>query len=195
MISRVKGTILERHPDRVEVETASGLVYEVEVPLSVMERLPPAGAAVELRTAHVVREDAVLLCGFLTGEERELFLRLLGASGVGTRLALAMLSAFPAGRLALALVEHDLAALTQVSGVGKKTAQKLALELSDKVSEFARAVDSGGGTGSRSSQEAVQALVALGYTFQDADRSVRRVLNGDESMSTDELIRRALAGE
>ncbi len=195
MISRVKGVLVHRDRDRVEVETASGLVYEVEVPLTVAERLPRPGSQVELRTVHVVREDAVLLCGFLTPQERSLFLRLLGASGVGARLALAMLSALSAQRLAQALAEKDVAALTQVSGVGKKTAERLALELSDKVSDLTGSPAEAGTGASAPAQAAVKALMALGYSFSDADEAVRRVLDREAPAGTDELIRRALAGE
>ncbi len=193
MISRIKGVLLHREASRVEVETRSGVVYEIEVPLTVSERLPRPGSEVEIRTVYLVREDAVSLFGFLSPEERALFVRLLSASGVGGRLALAMLSTFPAGRLARAIAEKDVAALTQISGVGKKTAERIALELSDKVADLVGApVSTGSGDGA-GAQEAVKALVALGHSFQEADRAVRQVLDEEEPASTEALIRKALA--
>ena len=192
MISRLKGTLLRKTPDQVEVETPGGVVYEADIPLTVFRRLPALGAGLELRTWHVVREDSAALYGFLDAGERELFRRLLGAKGVGAKLALAMLSAYDAPRLARALVEKDITALKQVSGVGQKTAQRLALELADKVADLAVAAPSGAKGAVPGAQEAVSALVALGYAFGDADDAVRSVLEAGEVGSTDELIRKAL---
>lgn len=194
MISRLRGTLLTREPDVVEIETGGGVVYEVEVPLTVFERLPAPGAEVEIRTQYVVREDSATLYGFLEKNERILFRRLMSASGVGAKLALAMMSAYRADRLARALVEKDVNALKQVSGIGKKTAERLALELSDKVTDLAVAASTGGpATKGSGAQEAVAALVALGYSFNDADEAVRAVLEDGEVGGADELIRKALA--
>lgn len=191
MISRLKGTLLARASDRVEVETPGGVVYEVEVPLSVFRRLPTPGTEVEIRTFQVVREDSMALYGFLDARERGLFQRLLGASGVGAKLALAMLSTFDAPRLARALVEKDTTALRQVPGIGKKTAERIILDLADKVADLA--IDDPDGTAAApGGQAAVAALVALGHTFAEADRAVRAVLEAGEVESTEELIRRAL---
>lgn len=193
MISRLQGTILSRDLDRVEVETKGGVVYEVEVPLTVLERLPAPGGAVELRTAQVVTESSVALYGFVDRHERMLFQRLLTASGVGAKLALAMMSTFHAERLARALVEKDTTALQQVSGIGRKKAEKIALELADKVADLAIVSPVAPGKAS-GAQEAVQALVALGYSFGDADKAVRDVIEEGRPETTEELIRRALAG-
>lgn len=192
MISRIKGTLLTRDLSTVEVETAGGVVYEVELPLSVLGRLPPIGSAVELRTYHMVREDSAALFGFMEAHERELFKRLLTASGVGARLALAMLSTYSAPRLAQALAEKDLAALTQISGVGKKTAERIALELADKVQDLALVPD-GAAVPSPALEGAVSALIALGYSFTEADSAVRAALDGGEGLDTEALIRKALA--
>ncbi len=194
MISRIHGTVLFRDTDRVEIETSGGVVYEVEVPLTVLQRLPSSGSSVELRTHQVVTDSSVALYGFITAHERTLFRRLLSASGVGAKLALAMLSTYNAERLARALVEKDIAALQQVSGIGKKKAQKIALELSDKVADLAITTPAGGPETPSAAQEAVQALIALGYTFTDADQSVRRVMEDGVPDTSEELIRRALAG-
>jgi len=193
LISRLHGTVLSRDVDRVEIETSGGVVYEVEVPLTVLQRLPSPGGAVELRTVQVVTESSVALYGFVEAHERALFQRLLTASGVGAKLALAMMSTFTAERLARALVEKDLTALQQVSGIGRKKAEKIALELADRVADLA-IVTPRGPVQSSGAQEAVQALVALGFSFADADRAVRDVLESGVPKSTEELIRQALAG-
>lgn len=194
MISRLRGTLAARDPSGVELETPGGVVYEVEVPTTVLERLPAEGEAVELRTVQVVREDSVSLYGFLTAGERTLFRRLLTASGVGPKVALAMLSTYTAQRLARALAEKDVPALQRVSGVGKKTAERLALELADKVGDLALTPGPEPGTGGAPGvQEAVAALVALGYGFAEADEAVRAVLAQGDVESADALIRRALA--
>jgi Holliday junction DNA helicase RuvA len=178
----------------VEIETTGGVVYEVEVPTTVLERLPAEGEAVELRTVQVVREDSVALYGFLAAGERTLFRRLLTASGVGPKVALAMLSTYTAERLARALAEKDVPALQRVSGVGKKTAERLALELADKVGDLALTPGPEPGAGPAPGvQEAVAALVALGYGFAEADEAVRAVLAQGDVESADALIRRALA--
>ncbi|MFO8173816.1 MAG: Holliday junction branch migration protein RuvA [Gemmatimonadota bacterium] len=194
MISRLKGTLLKKDFSAVEVETPGGVVYEVEVPLTVLQRLPPEGTPVELRTFQVNRQDFMALFGFLEPSERNLFRRLLGAAGVGPSLALAMLSTFSAPRLAQALAEKDLAALTQVSGIGKKKAERIVLELADKVKDLAL-VPEGPGAGSSGSREAVSALIALGYSFSEADAAVRQVLEQDEDLTIEALIRKALAGK
>jgi Holliday junction DNA helicase RuvA len=193
MISRLNGTLLARDTDRVELETRGGVVYEVQVPLTVLQRLPGLGAALELRTLQVVTDTSVALYGFIEAHERTLFQRLLTASGVGAKVALAMMSTYSAERLARALVEKDTAALQQISGIGKKKAEKIALELSDKVDDLAILTPSTSGqTGG--ARDAVQALMALGYSFADADRSVRNVLESSTPDSTEDLIRKALAG-
>ncbi|MBT8487566.1 MAG: Holliday junction branch migration protein RuvA [Gemmatimonadetes bacterium] len=194
MISRLQGTVLAREGERVEIETRGGVVYEVEVPIPVLERLPAPGGAVELRTVQVVSETSTALYGFIEGRERTLFQRLLTASGVGAKLALAMMSTYSSERLARALVEKDTTALRQVSGIGKKTAEKIALELADKVADLAILTPTDTGAPTGGAQEAVQALVALGYSFGEADQAVRGVLQEGDVSDTQELIRRALAG-
>jgi Holliday junction DNA helicase RuvA len=194
MISRIKGVLVSNDLDRVEVETAGGLVYRIDVPLTVLERLPAVGSAVELRTVYVVREDSATLYGFVEESERELFTRLTSTSGVGAKLGLAMMSTYAAHRLAQALAERDVAALTQVPGIGRKTAERLTLELADKVQDLAVAAgaEPGGDGAPAVAQEAVAALVALGYSFADADAAVREVLRDAGTDSADEIIRLAL---
>lgn len=192
MISRLQGTLLTRGRDRVEIETGGGVVYEVEVPLTVLQRLPAPGSVLELRTFQVVTDSSAALYGFIDAHERAVFQRLLTASGVGAKLALAMMSALTAERLVRAIVEKDLAALTQVSGVGKKKAEKLALELSDRMMDL-MVVTPVAAAGASRAHEAVQALVSLGFSFGEADRSVRVALESGMPDSIEELIRRALS--
>ncbi len=193
MISRLQGKLLSRDAACVEVETSGGVVYEVEVPITVLQGLPSPGGSVELRTLQIVTENSIALYGFSNAHERLLFQRLLTATGVGAKLALAMMSTYSAERLARALVEKDSTALQQVSGIGKKKAEKIALDLADKVTDLAivtPVVD--GVTGG--AQGAVQALVNLGYSFSVADTAVRAVLEEDGVPdSTEELVRRALS--
>jgi len=194
MISRIKGKLVTRELDYIEIETPGGVVYGVQIPLSILERLPkPPSAGFEIRTLQVVREDSLTLYGFMESYERELFGRLLGASGVGPKVALAMLSTYSARRLAKALAEKDVHALTQVSGVGRKTAERIILELADKVEDLAIGPEGEPGGPAPGAQEAVAALVALGYAFVDADAAVREALAQGDAENTDELIRRALA--
>lgn len=193
MISRVQGTLLTRDSSRVEVETRGGVVYEVEVPLTVLERLPGAGDLVELRTVQIVTESSVGLYGFLSVHERSLFQRLLTATGVGPKLALSMMSTYSAERLARALIDKEITALVQIPGVGRKTAEKLAVELSDRIADLAFLTPSEP-SGLHVAQEAVQALISLGYTFGAADEAVRAALEDGTPKTAEELIRRALAG-
>ena len=191
MISRLRGTLLTRELDRAEVLTAGGLGYEVFIPRTVFERLPLAGEEVELFTYQVVREDALMLFGFLSQSERVVFGRLLGASGVGPRLAVALLSALPSERLVRAICERDVAALTAVSGVGKKTAERLVLDLTGKFDDVSVAAPPPGSRGA-GIQEAVRALTVLGYPTVDAERAVREVANDEGLSNAQELIRAAL---
>ena len=194
MISRVRGTLLTRDTGRIEIETQGGVVYEVHVPLPVLQRLPAPGTALELRTHQVVTDTSIALYGFIEALERTMFQRLLGTTGIGPKVALTMMSTYSVERLARALVERDIPALQQISGIGKKTAEKIALELADKVTEFAVVMpDTSGQTGG--AREAVQALVALGYAFADADRAVRAVVESGAPDSTEELIRQALVSD
>ncbi len=192
MISRIRGTLVLRELNRAEVMTPGGVGYEVEIPTTVFERLPRAGEEVELRTFQVVREDAVLLFGFLEDAERVLFSRLISASGVGPRLALALLSALPGAALVRAIRDRNLAVLTGVSGVGKKTAERLAVELAGKLDDLAFAV-SPLAQQVPGVEEALRALVVLGISPLDAEKAVRAVVQERGALPAQELIRAALA--
>lgn len=197
MIARLTGTLVAGGLDRIEVMTAGGIAYEVLVPLSVLESLPRLGGEIALHTAMVVREDAWLLFGFATAEERKLFQRLMGTTGVGPSLAMNLLSTLTGERLVRAVRDGDLATLTQVPRVGKKLAERLVLELRDKLEGSGiETVAAGGKPGASGGpgSDAVRALVALGYGQADAERAVRSALeSGAKGESTADLIRRSLA--
>lgn len=191
MITRVRGELLVRDLERVEVMTPGGVAYEIAIPTTVFERLPRLGEQVTIRTYHLVREDAVMLFGFLDETERTVFTRLLGINGVGPRLALALLSALTAEQVVRAVRERNATALTTVSGVGKKTAERIVLELTGKLDDLAFA-SSALGQRAPAAEEALRALTALGVTQADADRAVRAVIQEKGSLSAPELIREAL---
>lgn len=192
MIAGVKGQLAAKAADRVVIETPGGVAYEVTVPLGVMERLPGVGESVTLATELVVREDGWSLYGFLEDSERRLFQRLLTVNGVGPRIAVAFLSTLGAERGARAIQKKDLAALSSVSGVGRKLAERLALELSDKLGEL--------GSGQPApldapARAALAALERLGYGGTEAERALRQALAGDGGevdADAEALVRRAL---
>jgi Holliday junction DNA helicase RuvA len=190
VISAVRGTLVSKSGDRVVLETACGVSYEIAVPLGVLERLPSEGHAVELKTVLVVREDNWSLYGFDGELERTIFQRLLGASGIGPRLALSLVSALGGGRVVSAVRDGDIAALCSVPGVGRKTADRLVLELKDRVRDVP--VAESGGARNVPAEQAVQALVNLGYLPADAERAVRTAVSRDGAGEPADLIRRAL---
>lgn len=192
MISRIRGELIGSEIDRVEVLTSGGVVYEVHVPLTVFQRLPAKGSDLELRTETVVRDEVPSLYGFLEEGERDLFRLLMTVQMVGPRLAMSMMSTYDARRLARALAEKDVPVLVQVSGLGKKTAARLILELADKVRGLAVAVE-GEGPDTTQVTEAVAALVSLGYTFTDADAAVREAMKDATFESAEEVIREVLS--
>ncbi len=190
MIALLAGTLAVKEADRVVVRTPSGVGYECFVPTRTLAELPNAGMPVELHTSLVVREDGQTLYGFATTEERRVFQRLLQASGIGPKLALAMLSLHPSERLVRSIRERDIAALVAVPGVGKKTAERLVLELADKTDDLAAAEAA---PVAAASDVATKALVRLGYTAPEADDAVRRALAEDGKLAPAALIRAALA--
>lgn len=189
MIAAVRGTLVARCGDRVLVATPGGVTYEVAVPLGVLERLPGQGQEITLRTVPVVRDDGWALYGFDADEERAVFQRLLTASGVGPRLALALVSTLGGARVVRAVQDGDFAALCTVPGVGKKTAERIILELKDRVRDVAAPE---AGPAAAPTEQAVQALVNLGYSPTDAERAVRSAVTADGTRDTVDLIRGAL---
>ena len=192
MISRIRGTLLRRDLGVVEVMTNGGVAYELQIPLTVFEKLPREGTELELRTYQVVREDAIELFGFMEEGERAVFARLLTASGVGPRLALNILSTMPPQRVVRAILDKDIAALRQIPGLGAKKAERLVLELADRLDDIA-VTATGTRGGAPGTEEAVAALVALGYSNADAAASVRKVLDDHGPLTGIDLIKAALA--
>lgn len=191
MISRIHGKLVRRDLNSIEVMTPGGVAYELLIPLTVFERLPREGAEVDLRTFHVVREDSAELYGFLEPSERTLFGRLLSASGVGPRLALNMLSTMTPERLVTSITSKDIASLKRIPGLGTKKAERLVLELADRLDDIA--VTSGVRPTGATADEAVGALVALGYNQAEASAAVRKALDEGTNLIGIELIKAALA--
>ena len=189
MIAIVTGVIAEREGDTLVVQTDGGVGYLITVPAGVAERLPAAGGRVSLHTELVVKEDGWALYGFDRPVERAVFQRLLGASGFGPRLALAVLSVLGPERTVRSIRERDLTALSSVSGIGRKKAERLVLELHDRFADFALEPSSPRAAGG---DAAVQALIALGYTLGAADDAVRAALAAGAPDDTAQLVRRAL---
>ena len=190
MIASISGRVAAKSADRVVIETSGGVGYEITVPIGVMEKLPAVGERVTLATELVVREDAQSLYGFLSEAEKRFFQTLLGVSGIGPRTAIALLSTLGAERGSRAIKGRDIATLTSVSGIGRKTAERLALELADRMGDVA--ADAAPATGP--AEAAVRALERLGYAPADADKVVRKVLASDGGVAADPaaLVRRAL---
>ncbi|MBK5969601.1 MULTISPECIES: Holliday junction branch migration protein RuvA [Thiorhodovibrio] len=199
MIGRLRGTLLAKHPPQLMVDV-QGVGYELEAPMSVFYDLPELGAPVTLQTHLIVREDAHVLYAFGSAGERALFRHLLKITGVGAKMALAILSSMDAARFAECVQYEDLAALCRVPGVGKKTAQRLVIEMKDRLgADLPPAGTTAATTTGRTPQmtaeispltEAVHALEALGYRPADATRMARAA--SEQADSTEEIIRIAL---
>ena len=192
MISTVTGILTDRTGETVIVQTDGGIGYAVSVPLGVFERLPAAGIRVTLFTALVVREEAWTLYGFDTPTERLVFERLLTASGFGPRLALALLSTLGPGRTVRAILDRNLAALSSVSGIGKKKAERLVLELHDKFQDLAGTLPHSPTAPPATAEAATAGLVNLGYQQAQADAAVRAALEQEEITEVATVIKRAL---
>ena len=193
MIGRLRGTLLRKEPPVLLIDVG-GLGYELEAPMTTFYELPAVGEIVSLHTHLVVREDAHLLYGFARESQRRHFRALLKISGIGPRVALAVLSGLTEDELVRCVTDDDVARLTQVPGIGRKTAERLIVELRDKLSsEAAIALPGAAASTARDAVgEAVSALVALGYKPQEASRAVRSVAT--QGLSTEEIIRQALQG-
>ena len=187
MIAFITGTLRELHGDTALIETAGGVGYAVMVPLGVLERLPAPGSRLGLYTELVVREDGWALYGFDRTGERAVFQRLLSASGVGPKLALAVLSTLGPERAVRSLKERDIAALATVPGIGRKKAEKLIVELGDRFEETPADLPVAPGPGG----EAVQALIRLGYPAPQAEDATRLAI-AEGITETTKVIRHAL---
>ena len=196
MISFLRGTVIEVLPMRLIIE-AAGVGYEVHIPLSTYDKLPPPGAEAKILTHLQVREDAHVLYGFVTTEERDLFLLLINhVSGIGPKLALAVLNGITPVRFRGLVVAGDIAALSQIKGVGKKTAERIIVELRDKVGVSAAweaaSAQQGLSPDKQHVNDAVLALISLGYKQAEAHKTVRAVHEKQPKATVEELIKEAL---
>jgi len=191
MIGRIRGTLLEKAPPSLLIDVG-GVGYEVEVPMSTYYELPAQGKEVQLLTHFVVREDAQLLYGFASPVEREAFRTLLKVNGVGAKVALSILSGLSTEELFACVARKDTGALTKVPGIGKKTAERLIVELQDKVDTFTVSLPEGERPVEASSNkaQAEEALLALGYKAAEAKRLIEK--NTTDDQSVEEMIRTAL---
>ena len=187
MIGRVSGRLLTKQPPQITVDV-NGIGYEIDVPMSTLYQLPATGAEVTLYTQLIVREDAHLLYGFATEAERALFRQLIKISGVGARTALSVLSGLSVAELREAVRGQDIARMTKIPGIGKKTAERLLLELRDRL-DFKVGDSSAGGVATPGTGDIVNALSALGYNDREVNWAVEKLPAG---LSVTEGIRQAL---
>lgn len=189
MIATVHGKLTWKSPTSVIIETG-GIGLQIFIPVSSLEAIGDIGENVQLFTHLHVREDALQLFGFATKAERELFLFLISVSGVGPKLAQSVLSGISVDDFRRAIQQQDIAALSRVPGIGKKTAERLIVELKEKIGRSDAALAASSKISS--SEEAVMALLSLGYRRAQAEPIVQSLLKQDVSMPIEELIRRAL---
>ncbi|HET9636299.1 MAG TPA: Holliday junction branch migration protein RuvA [Gemmatimonadaceae bacterium] len=194
MIARVSGKLVAKDLDSVEVMTDGGVAYELTIPLNVFESLPRLDDDVSLHTSLVVKEDSWQLFGFTSSFEKRLFEKLLTANGIGPSLAIGMLSTLSATRLIRAIREKDIPTLQGVPRVGRKKAERLILDLADKLDGLGETSGTSTAPASAAADDAMRALVSLGYSHADAERGVRTALDaGGGGKSAAELIRAALS--
>ncbi len=198
MIGRLRGEIVSKHPPHLLLDV-NGVGYEVEAPMSTFYNLPSQGETAVLLTHLVVRDDAHVLYGFGTESERALFRGLLKVSGVGAKMALAILSGMSAEEFSVCVQSDDVSALVRLPGIGKKTAERLIVEMRDRLEKLGVGGDAvflrpaaAGVVETSPVADAVSALAALGYKPNEASRMVRNVAS--EGLTSEEIIRAALKG-
>ena len=194
MISYLSGKVVEKHPTSIIIDVG-GIGYEVLIPLSSYDRLPSIGGECTVLTHHHIREDSEVLFGFMTDGERAMFKLLLATTGVGPKLALSALSGLSVNDLKAAIVTGDAKRLSSISGIGKKVAERLIVELKDKVSAGGgfESVSGEGDAGDSLSRDAILALTALGYKQEQASKMVLDVAkSGKDANTVEEMVRRAL---
>jgi holliday junction DNA helicase RuvA len=190
MIAHLRGTLLAKHPNQAIVET-HGVGYDVVISVPTFTEMPAAGAEVALHIHTHVREDALSLYGFLRLAEKQLFEKLLTVSGIGPKLAITILSGMPADEMVGAIRGGDLARLTRIPGIGKKTAERMVLELRDKLAAPAGASEMSAAA-SPVEEDVISALVNLGYQRAVADKALLAARGGKSSPNFDVLFREAL---
>ena len=200
MIAHLSGTLLSKQATSVILDVA-GVGYEVSIPLSTFYELEDPGSSVQLRIYTHVREDALQLYGFKTARERELFLRLISVSGIGPKLGITLLSGMSAEEMITSIRNNNLAKLTLIPGVGRKTAERLVMELRDKVASLAAGVDEDLGVTAEAASvptedsmraDALSALVNLGYQRNAAEKAVSASLGENEEVSVESILRASL---
>lgn len=198
MIGRIQGMLVEKHAPQLVVDVA-GVGYEIEAPMTTFYRLPELGTSVRLYTHFVVREDAQLLYGFYDRKERELFRVLIKVNGVGPKMALAILSGMEGAEFVRCVQDHDVTTLVKLPGVGKKTAERLVIEMQDRLKEFAEwaptaTLNPSSADTKRSTKveitDAESALVSLGYKPQVASRAIAALKT--DGLNSEDIIRQAL---
>jgi len=198
MISYIRGVLVEKEPTRVVIE-AAGVGYELLIPLSTYDRLPHDGEEVKLLAFHCVREDDEILFGFATAAEKAMFSKLTSVSGVGPKIALAILSGSSIGELSLAIVSGNAKRISSIKGVGKKTAEKICIELKDKVNAIEALATAKGEKGGNANapvlRDAILALTALGFSEETANKMVSDVMAAKPDLKNVEtIIKTALSG-
>jgi Holliday junction DNA helicase RuvA len=193
MIGRLAGTVLEKHPNRIIVDV-NGVGYELLVPLSTFYGLGEAGAPVTLRVHTHVREDIIALYGFASELEQDLFERLISISGIGPKLALAVLSGIDPSDLVRAIRSQDVARLTRIPGVGKKTAERIGLELKDRLPQAPAASTDVAAEGDDAKADLLSALTNLGYNRAVAEKAVEAALKKAPDAGFEQLLRDILRG-
>ena len=193
MIAHLRGTLLVKHPNQVVVETA-GVGYEVSISVPTFSGLPSVGSEVALHIHTHVREDVFALYGFLQPAEKVLFEKLMTVSGIGAKLAITILSGMAADEMAAAIRSNDLARLTKIPGIGKKTAERMVLELRDKLPPASGIAMPAVSTMSAMEEDVLSALVNLGYQRATAEKSLASVMKNGKTGSFDTMFREALAG-
>ena len=192
MIALLRGSLLEKHPNQAIVETG-GVGYDVTIPVSTYTHLPDPGAEVRLRIHTHVREDALALYGFLTQDERALFEKLIGVSGIGPKLAVTILSGLAAPELIGAIRRGEVERLVRIPGIGKKTAERMVLELRDKLPATPASTVPAVAAMSAVEEDVLSALMNLGYQRPAAEKALTVAMKGAKEHSFDALFREALA--
>ena len=191
MIAHLRGRVLTKRPNQAVVDV-NGVGYEVTISIPTFSELPNAGGEVSLHIHTHVREDALALYGFLRAQEKELFERLISVSGIGPKLAITVLSGMQAEKMVAAIRGNDVPALTKIPGIGKKTAERMVLELRDKLDSFGVAA-AGVSRHSPIEEDVLSALTNLGYQRATAERALGAAANGGGARSFDQLFREALS--
>lgn len=193
MIAHLRGQVFEKHPNRLIVDVA-GVGYDVQVPLSTFYTAGDPGSEIALRIHTHVREDQLSLYGFVTALELAMFERLIAVSGIGPKLALSVLSGIETRDLVTAIQRNDLARLTAIPGVGRKTAERMCVELRDRLPKAATAGDTSPSPGETLRDDLLSALINLGYHRQAIDKSLDQLVTGAGDQRFEDVLRSALKG-